>query len=133
MRAVVWSSWETYAILLGRVTCFIYNFATETWQEREPFKTEVYGFGLVVDSQTLYIAGGGADMKDKNNKVIWTCTAEVLRVSVRDVIEDNQEARWEHHATLPWAALVHAYSPVLLYRPRCTPQQSGSRSRGLVL
>ena len=31
MRAVVW---ETYAILLGRETCFIYNFEAGTWQER---------------------------------------------------------------------------------------------------
>ena len=103
MRAVVW---ETYAILLGRETCFIYNFETETWQERASFKTDVDDFGLVVDNQTLYIAGGG-----------WpTPTAEVRSVSVRDVIEDKRGARWTHHATLPQAGAVYIFSPVPLYR-----------------
>ena len=112
MRAV---RWETYAILLGRETCFIYNFETETWQERASFKTNVNEFGLVVDNQTLYIAGG-------NN----TLTAEVLRVSVRDVIEDKQGARWTHHATLPHPARVHVFSPVPLYRlsTKARPAQS---------
>ena len=112
MRAVVW---ETYVILLGYETCFIYNFETETWQERAPFKIDVIHFGLVLDNQTLYIAGGGTDKKDKDNKTIWTCTAEVRSVSVRDVIEDKRGARWTHHATLPQPALVHAFSPVPLY------------------
>ncbi len=39
MRAVLW---ETSAILLGHDTCFIYNFETQTWQERKQFKTDVY-------------------------------------------------------------------------------------------
>ena len=104
IRAVVW---ETYAILLGRGTCFIYNFETETWQERTSFKTDVNHFGLVIHNQTLYISGGGN----------WpTYTAEVRSVSVRDVIEDKQGARWTHHATLPQPALVHAFSPVPLCR-----------------
>ena len=45
MRAVVW---ETFAILLGRDTCFVYSFETETWQERASFKTDVFDFGLGV-------------------------------------------------------------------------------------
>ena len=86
--------WETYAILLGRDTCFIYNFETETWQERAPLKTYVIHFGLVVDNQTLYIAGGGTSSeKDKDDNLIWTCTAEVRSLSVRDVIEDKRGAR----------------------------------------
>jgi hypothetical protein len=101
MRAVMW---KTYAILLGNETCFIYNFETETWQERASFKTYVDYFGLVVDSQTLYIVGGNP------------LTAEVRRVSVRDVIEDKRGAPWTHHATLPQPARVYAFSPVPLYR-----------------
>ena len=114
MRAVVW---ETYAILLGRETCFIYNFETKTWQERESFKTDVLYFGLVVDNQTLYIAGGGTSVKDKDNELIWTCTAEVRSVSVRDVIEDKQGVNWTHHATLPQPAPVFVFSPVPLRIP----------------
>ena len=120
MRAVVW---ETYAILLGHDTCFIYNFETETWQERASFKTDGFHFSLVVDNQTLYIAGGGTCVQDKDNELIWTCTAEVLSVSVRDVIEDKRGARWTQHATLPQPALVYAFSPVPLYRPRCLSDQ----------
>ena len=102
MRAVVW---ETCAILLGRYTCFIYNFETETWQERASYKADAFGLGLVVDNQTLYVASGG-----------YPLTAKVRRVSVRDVIEDKRGARWEHHATLPQSVSVHAFSPVPLYR-----------------
>ena len=101
MRAVVW---ETYAILLDAETCFIFNFEQETWEERASFKTDVIYFGLVVDNQTLYIAGG------------YPLTAEVRSVSVRDVIEDKRGARWTHHATPPHPALVHVFSPVSLYR-----------------
>ena len=110
MKAVVW---ETYAMLLGRETCFIYNFEIETWQERASFKTDVMFFGLVIDNQTLYIAGGGDN----------PFTAEVRSVSVRDVIEDKQGARWTHHATLPQPAYVYAFSPVPLYRAWSTSDQ----------
>ena len=71
---------ETYAILHGRDTCFIYNFATETWQERASFKTGVHWFGLVVDNQTLYIAGGGTAVQDEDGKTIWTCTQRAVEM-----------------------------------------------------
>ena len=73
-------------------------------------------FGLVIDNQTLYISGGGTSKKDEYNKDSWTRTAEVRSVSVRDVIEDKQGARWTHHATLPQSAWVHVYNPVPLHR-----------------
>ena len=73
-------------------------------------------FGLVLDNQTLYIAGGGTAVRDKDRKEIWPYTAEVRSVSVRDVIEDKRGARWTHHATLPRPARVLAFSPVPLYR-----------------
>ena len=80
-------------------------------------------FRFSFDNQTLYIVGGGtADEKDKDNKWIWTLTAEVRSVSVRDVIEDKRGARWTHHATLPQPALVHAFSPAPLYR-HASPHQ----------
>ena len=102
MRAVVW---ETYAILLGYETCFIYNFESGTWLERASFKTDVDHFGLVIDNQTLYIAGGG-----------YPLTAEVRSVSVRDVIEDKRGARWTHHATLPQPGHVQVFGAVPMYR-----------------
>ena len=106
MRAVVW---ETCAVLLGGVACFVYNFeapAGQKWLNRESFKTDARFFGLVSHKERLFIAGGGYRAP----------TAEVRSVWVRDVIEDKQGARWEHHATLPQPSLVYAFSPVPLYR-----------------
>ena len=100
MRAVVW---KTYAVLLGPDTCFIYNFETETWQERKLFRTRVHEFGLVLDKKTLFIAGGSLPP-----------TEEVLSVSVRDVIADKQGSRWTYHATLPTPAALYAFGLVLL-------------------
>src|SRR6218665_864497 len=45
--------WETSVILLGRFTCFIFNIATETWQERPTFKTDVNRFGLVLENERV--------------------------------------------------------------------------------
>ena len=109
MRAAVWAK---YAILLGDDTCFIYNFETKTWQERVSFRTGVVHFALVVDNQIIYIAGGWYN----SLRGSYPHTAEVRRVSVRDVIEDQRGARWTHHATLPQPARVYAFSPVPLYR-----------------
>ena len=111
MRAVLW---ETSAILLDRETCFIYNFETETWLERENYKANKTSFAFVIDNATLYIAGGCKE--DKDNR--WTFTGEVLRVSVRDVIEDKRGSGWTHHATLPRAAEIYVYSPVAISAPR---------------
>ena len=56
MRAVLW---DTSVILLGRDTCFIFNFETETWQERKQFKTDVIHFGLVLENERIFVIGGG--------------------------------------------------------------------------
>ena len=57
------------------------------------------------------------------SKIINCNLYAVRRVSVRDVIEDKRGARWTHHATLPQPALVHAFSPAPLYRPRSMTDQ----------
>jgi len=114
MRTVLW---ETSVILLGGYTCYIYNFETQTWQEREQFKTGVYWFISALDNSTVYIAGGITHNTDKDNKATWTCTDEMKSVSVLDIIEDKP-AVWKHHAKLPKPGLIHAYVnmalPVLL-------------------
>jgi len=108
IRAVVW---KTYALLVGKGTCCIYDFKLQTWQEREAFKTNVIHFGLTINHDTLYIAGGGTGITDKDKKTILTCTDEVKSVSVRDVIE-NKPTSWKHHAKLPRPARVFAFSPI---------------------
>ena len=92
MRAVLW---ETSVILIDHLTCFIYNFESQTWQERAAFKTGIHDFSLILDKETLYIAGGDVHSRETMARVIWTCTDEVQSVSVRDVIEDKQERKKE--------------------------------------
>jgi N-acetylneuraminic acid mutarotase len=92
MRAVLW---QTSAVLLGHNTCFIYNFETQSWQERMQFKTNVICFGLVLDNQSLYVVGG-------------ILTDEIKTVSVLDIMEDKPSA-WKHHAKLPKAVDVYSY------------------------
>src|SRR6218665_1258309 len=65
MRAV---TWETSIILLGRSTCSIFNTETETWEEREQFKTDVNHFGLVLENGRLFVIGGGSQEKNKDDK-----------------------------------------------------------------
>jgi len=110
MQAVLW---ESSAILLGRYTCFLYDFDTETWQERRHFKTNVVHFGSVLDNGAVYIAGGGIDKKDENNKWTWSYTDEVKCVDVVDVME-NRPAVWKQHSKLPSRALMGAYSAMSL-------------------
>jgi len=110
MRAVLW---ETSVILLGIYTCYIYNFETQTWQEREQFKTGVDYFASALDNSTVYIGGGGTYKTDKDNRQIWTRTDEMKSVSVLDIIEDKP-AVWKHHATLPKPALLHSYGNMAL-------------------
>ena len=110
MRAMLW---ETSVILLNRYTCFIYNFETQTWQEKEQFKTGVAWFASTLDSSTVYIAGGGTAVIDKDNKVIWTYTDEIKSVSVLDIIA-NKPAVWTHHAKLPRAAMIDSFVNIFL-------------------
>ena len=109
MRAVLW---ETSAVLIGFYTCFIYNFETQTWQERQQFTTDVAYFGLVLNNQTVFVAGGGTSERDKDNKVIWTCSDEIKCVSILDIMADKP-VNWKHHAKLPKPALIQAYSQTI--------------------
>jgi N-acetylneuraminic acid mutarotase len=107
MRAVLWRS---KALLIGRHTCYIYDFESSTWQERKRFKTGVIQFGLTLDNNTLYITGGGTC----SAAGVWTCRADVKSLIVNDFISDNKDAEWKHFATLPTSAFISAYSPVPL-------------------
>jgi len=110
MRAVLW---ETSVILLGRNTCFIYNFETQTWQEREQFKTNVHCFASALDNSTVYMAGGGTVKKDKDDEVMLAYSDEMKSVSVLDIIEDKP-AIWKHHAKLLETGLIDAYVNISL-------------------
>src|SRR6218665_1330794 len=66
MRAV---TWQTSVVLLGRSICSIFNIETETWEEREQFKTDVNYFGLVLENGRLFVIGGGAWEEDEDGDV----------------------------------------------------------------
>ena len=110
MRVVLW---QTSAILLHDLTCLIYNFESQTWQEKRQFKTDVFHFGLVLSNYLIYVAGGGLSHRDEHNKLVWTFRDDVRCVSVMDIM-DNKPAVWRHHATLPQPALVHCYAVLRL-------------------
>src|SRR6218665_743470 len=52
MRAALW---ETPVILVGHETCFIFDTETETWQERNQFKTGVVHFGMVLENGRVFV------------------------------------------------------------------------------
>ena len=52
MHAVLW---ETYAILVGFETCFIFDFEVSTWQEREQLKADSNCFGLVLQTERVFL------------------------------------------------------------------------------
>ena len=95
-------------ILLGRDTCFIFNFETETWQERKQFKTDVIHFGLVLENERIFVIGGGIDETDKDGKKTWKCRDDVRYVPLQNILDDKP-IEWKIHATLPQPSLIHAY------------------------
>jgi len=110
MRAMLW---ETSVILLGCHTCFIYNFETQTWQEREQFKTRVFSFASILENSTVYIAGGGDGFVLTDRELKDACPDEMQSVSVLDIIEDKP-AVWKHHAKLPETGFIDAYVNITL-------------------
>src|SRR6218665_150298 len=90
MRGILW---ETSVILLGHNNCFIFNIETETWQEREQFKTDYPYFGLVLENKRLFVIGGH-DVS--------------LRYVPPQNIIDNKLIAWKSHGILPKPYPVYA-------------------------
>jgi len=112
MRAALW---ESKALLIGQWTCYIYDFESDTWQERKSYLTGLIHFGLTLDVNTLYISGGGTVIKDENNKEIWTCVDDVKSLCVDDFISGRAGAEWRHHAKLPQPTFISSFSPIPLF------------------
>jgi len=106
MRAALW---KTSVVLLGSDTCFLYNFETETWQERKQFKTDVHHFGLLLDNERIFVIGGGYSEKDKDGKTKWKCKDEVRYVPLQNILDDKPIG-WKIHGKLPKPSLVQAYA-----------------------
>ena len=105
-RAVLWA---TSVILLGRDTSFIFNIETETWEEREQFKTDVVHFGLVLENERVFAIGGGIK---ETGKCSWKCRNDVRFVPIRRILEDKP-IHWKIHAQLPKPCLVRAYARIV--------------------
>src|SRR6218665_2946618 len=106
MRAV---TWETSVILLGRFTCSIFNIDTETWEEREQFKTDVDHFGLVLENGRLFVIGGGVKETDKDGNTIWKCRDDVRYIPLQNILDDKP-IEWKIKGKLPKPSLVQAYA-----------------------
>ena len=111
--------WETSAILIGYSTCFIFNIETETWQERPQFKTDVYYFGLVLENERVFVAGGEFSEKDKDGKEIWRCIDDVRYVPLKNILDDKP-IEWKVIGALPKPCLVMAYANIRQLRPLAT-------------
>jgi len=89
--------WETSVILLGHDTCLIYNFETQTWQEREQFKTGIIFFAVLLDKTMVYISGGAAIIGEGREMQIKYTYPIAKSVSVYDIIQ-NKSADWKYYA-----------------------------------
>src|SRR6218665_4144631 len=88
MRGILW---ETCVILLGHGNCFLFNIETETWQEREQFKTDNPYFGLVLENKRLFVLGG----------------YDVHYVPLQNII-DNKLIAWKSHGKFPKPSPVYS-------------------------
>ena len=104
MRAALW---KTSVILLGDETCLILNLETETWQEREQFKTGVFFFGVVLDNERVFVIGGGIYEKDKEGNSIWKCRDDVRYVPLQNILDDKP-IEWKIHAKLPTPSFAYS-------------------------
>jgi len=110
IRAIMW---ETSVLLFSCTTCFIYNFETKIWQERQQYRTNTGGFAATLDNNTVFIAGGGSLQgggggDEDDDEPIWTCSRDVRSVSVLDVVNDRL-AVWSQHAQLRNPSVTRAY------------------------
>src|SRR6218665_3673942 len=98
MQAILW---ETSVILLGSDTCFIFNIETETWEEREQFKTDVVQFGLVLENERVFVIGGRSD------RGLEKFIDDVRYIPLQNIIDDKP-IEWKIHGKLPNPACVYA-------------------------
>ena len=107
MRAVLL---ERSVILVGENTCLLFNFETETWQEREQFKTGVRHFGLVLHDKRVFVIGGGEEIgrNESGSLIIWKCSDDVRYVPLQNILDDKP-IEWKIHGKLPKPSLVHTF------------------------
>jgi len=105
MRAL---SWNGCAILLGRDTCFVLDFESNTWQEREQFKadTEAGRFGTVLENERIFIISGcsihvrGEALKRwQNNGIKYITASSIL---------NNEAPTWRPYGQLTQPFDVYA-------------------------
>jgi len=104
LRAVLW---DKSVILLSNITCVIFDLEQKTIERRDQFTVGVGKFGLVLDSETLFVIGGGISTTDSNGKVTsWTLSDEVKCIPVMDIVNNKQTVNWTQHAKLKSPQLV---------------------------
>lgn len=106
MRAALW---DDYIILVGGCASFLFNLETQTWHERERFKTDVVQFGLILQNGRIFVIGGGVGKANENGKVMWNCRDDVRCMPVTSFI-CNKPAEWKTCGQLPKPSLIQAYA-----------------------
>lgn len=100
---------DNYIVLIGGSTCFLFNLKTQTWHERQQFKTDVVQFGLILQNGRIFVIGGGVGKSNEDGKVAWNCRDDIRCFPVTSFI-GNKAAEWEVRGRLPRPSLIQAYA-----------------------
>jgi len=107
IRAVMW---DKSVILINPRTCLIFDIEQQTFQQRDQFATDVFCFGLALENQRIYVAGGVTEA-DTDEEI---GSDEVKSVAVMDIISNQPSPNWKHHAKLTGPTTVLAYASMTL-------------------
>lgn len=107
IRAVLW---EETVILLSCDNCFLYNFETATWKERNKFKTDVFHFGLIAENNKIYVGGGFSRIAITGMET-FPASDKVKYIPIANILEDKS-VEWGHQATLSRLSFVYAFGKI---------------------
>ena len=102
VRAVLW---KTYAIMLFKGECLIFDFEENTWQERQhftPYAEELFFgiYGMVLENERIFIIGGMFEKVYAHGNKQPCANDEVKYIRASSVV-NNEAAKWQTHGKLP--------------------------------
>src|SRR6218665_547565 len=97
-------SWNDYAILLGRDTCFVLDFENNTWQEKELFKadSEAGRFGAVLENERIFIISSYS--RHVSDEALKGWQSNGIKYITASSIFNNETPKWR-----PWGQLTHPF------------------------
>ena len=111
--------WGNSAVLLGKETCFVYDFEIETIQELKEYRTDVDYFGLVLENGILFIVGGDKSSikhtvhETNSSNAERNLTDEVRCINIHSIL-NKEQTTWALHDRLSMAGCVYACAAMTL-------------------